>query len=161
MKAIAALGGGLAGAVTLTLIHETVRKFDPKAPRMDLLGKQALTKLIKSMGKQPPAEDKLFGITMAGDIISNALYYSVAGLGSKKDILFNGAKLGLVAGLGAVFLPKHIGLNNAPSNRTLKTEIFTVAYYLIGSLVASAVIKKLDKKTKKHSKFIEATAPLK
>src|SRR6476469_7715770 len=99
MKAMAALGGGLAGAVTLTLLHETVRMFDPKAPRMDLLGNQALTKLIKSIGKQPPEEEKLYGITMAGDLISNALYYSVAGLGSKKDILFNGAKLGLVAGL--------------------------------------------------------------
>ena len=50
MKTIAALGGGLAGAAAVTLLHETVRRIVPEAPRMDLLGKQALSKGLNAAG---------------------------------------------------------------------------------------------------------------
>lgn len=148
MKALAALGGGLAGAVTLTIIHEGIKKIDPKAPRMDLLGMQSLSKILRGVGQMPPKGENLYWATMAGDLISNALYYSVVGLGERRNILFNGLQLGASAGLGAVVLPKYLGLNNRHSNRTTKTGLMTVAYYLIGGLVASAVTKSLLKRKK-------------
>ncbi|HUQ97478.1 MAG TPA: hypothetical protein VM010_07425 [Chitinophagaceae bacterium] len=137
--------GGLAGAAALTLLHEGIKQVDSKAPRMDLLGMNALSKILRGLGKTPPPEDRLYVYTMAGDLISNALYYSLAGMGNKKTILEKGAALGIAAGLGAIFLPKPLHLNEQYSNRTTHTQIMTVAYYLIGSLIASALIKKLRK----------------
>lgn len=146
MKPSTALGSGLAGAAAVTLIHETVKKISPKAPRMDLLGMNALSKTLKNMDKNPPSNDKLYLWTIAGDLVSNSLYYSLAGVGKKKGALVRGSLLGLAAGLGAVLLPKPLGLNEAYSNRTTTTKIMTVALYLIGGLVTAAVLKAFHKK---------------
>jgi|SRR5215217_6718231 len=140
-----AIIGGLAGAAALTILHESLKKVDSKAPRMDLLGMMALSKLIRSIGKNPPDARKLYVYTLAGDLLSNALYYSLAGAGKEKSLLQKGAALGLAAGLGALLLPKPLHLNEAYSNRTSRTQVMTVAYYLIGSLVASALMKRLRK----------------
>jgi H+/Cl- antiporter ClcA len=137
--------GGLAGAAALTVLHETVKKFDPKAPRMDLLGMMALSKVLRGLGKNPPPQNRLYLYTMAGDLISNALYYSLAGIGKKKSILEKGLALGIAAGLGAIFLPKPLHLNEEYSNRTTKTQVLTLTYYLVGSLVAAALIKRMQK----------------
>jgi len=145
MKKSSAIGG-LAGAVALTVLHETIKKIDPKAPRMDLLGMNALSKIIRGFGNTPPPSGRLYIYTMLGDIASNALYYSLAGMGNKKSLLERGAALGIAAGLGAIFLPKPLHLNESYSNRTSKTQVMTVAYYLIGSLVAAALMKQLKKK---------------
>lgn len=145
MKGSAALGG-LAGAAALTLLHETIKKWDPKAPRMDLLGMNALSKIMHHAGVNPPPENKLYLYTMIGDLLSNAAYYSLAGVGGKKRMLQKGLALGIAAGLGAIFLPKPLHLNEQYSNRTPRTQVMTVSYYLIGSLVAAGLIKALGKK---------------
>ena len=142
MKASAVLGG-LAGATALTIMHESLKKIDPKAPRMDLLGMMALSKILRNVGKNPPGTNKLYLYTIAVDLLSNALYYSLAGIGTNKGVLPKGAVLGLAAGLGALLLPKPLHLNEAYSNRTTHTQVLTVAYYLVGSLVAAALIKRL------------------
>jgi len=149
MKKLSAIEGGATGALALTLIHETVRKLDPKAPRMDLLGMNAISKLLKSMGQDTPEKNKLFIWAMVGDLISNSLYYSLAGLGSKKNVLQRGILLGLGAGLGAVLLPKPLELNEAPTNRTTKTKALTIGLYLIGGIVAAAIIKQMENKRNK------------
>ena len=160
MKALSMIGSGLAGPATLTLIHETVRRFDPRAPRMDLLGMQALSRILRSNGKKPPSGNKLYGLSMAGDLISNAAYYSLAGIGSKRTILEKGIALGVAAGLGAIFLPKPLHLNAEYSNRTPRTQVLTFAYYMIGSVVAAAIMKRLEQK-EKQQRLIPAAAPLK
>lgn len=146
MKAIAALTGGIAGACALTLLHEIVRKSDPDAPRMDLLGMDALSKMMKTGDIELPDKTTLFTLTMAGDLLSNSLYYSLAGFGSHKQIWLRGILLGLGAGLGAVYLPEPLGLKEAPSNRTVRTKAMTVAWYLTGGVVASAVISSLKRR---------------
>lgn len=146
MKSLLSLAGGFAGAGVLTLLHEILRKKDPDAPRMDLLGMDALSKLIKMAGGEPPEKQRLFGITMAGDMASNAMYYSMAGTGDEKKVWERGLLLGLAAGAGAVFLPKPLGLNEEPSNRTLETKLMTVALYTTGGLVTAAVISLLKNK---------------
>ncbi len=60
MKKLSAIEGGATGALSLTLIHEIVRRLDPKAPRMDLLGMNAISKLLKSLGQDTPEKHKLF-----------------------------------------------------------------------------------------------------
>ncbi|HUC80197.1 MAG TPA: hypothetical protein VMR70_04740, partial [Flavisolibacter sp.] len=97
-------------------------------------------------------ETALFTITMAGDLISNALYYSAAGIGSEKNIWVRSSLLGLAAGLGAVLLPEPLGLNKKHSNRTVATQLMTVGLYVTGALVTTAVIKALNKKKRVQNK---------
>lgn len=154
MNATTALAGGLAGAATITLLHESIRRVVPEAPRMDRLGMQAISKGLKKAGKKVPKQDTLFTITMAGDLISNALFYSAAGIGSEKNIWVRSSVLGLAAGLGAVLLPQPLGLNNKHSNRTVATQMMTVGLYVTGALVTTAVIKLLNRKKKvKHTEW--------
>jgi hypothetical protein len=138
--------GGLAGACTLTLLNESVKKLDKDAPRMDLLGMNAVARLMKGQNILAQTAGKLFPIAMAGDLVSNSLYYSMAYTGDKKKTLMRGALLGVGAGLGAVILPKTLGLNDEATTRTVKTKVLTVTWYLIGGLVAAAAINLLDKK---------------
>lgn len=155
MKALYALEGGVAGAAALTLIHETVKKAVPNAPRMDLLGMNAMAKGLKVIGARTPRERELYGWSLTGDLLSNTIFYSFAGIGKKENALVKGAALGLAAGLGAVLLPKPLGLNEEASNRTIETKIMTVGLYVIGGLVAAGVMKLLDKKKNKRNKAWE------
>ena len=144
-----AFGGGLAGALALTALHQYIKTKDKNAPRMDFLGMEALTKALQSAGEPVPDENNLYYITMAGDVLSNAVYYSAAGLG-KKQTWLKGALLGLAAGAGAVYLPKPMGLNEEHSARTTETKALTMLYYLTGGLAAAGAIKLLRKSKKKE-----------
>lgn len=146
MKTTNALLGGLAGATLLTLVHETTRQLVPTAPRMDLLGEQALSKLLTKAGQPVPEDDALYAITMAGDVVSNALYYSVAGFGDPKTAPLKGTLLGLAAGIGAIALPGPLGLSEAPSKRTTETVIMTVALYTLGGLAAGVAMRLLNRR---------------
>jgi hypothetical protein len=146
MELSKALVGGLAGAVALTIAHETLRRFVPEAPRMDVLGMRAISKTMKKVGTQPPEGSALRAWAMAADVVSNSLYYSLAGAG--KDAWLRGSILGAGAGAGAVLLPSPMGLGSDPSNRTNSTRAMTVGLYLLGGVVAAAVGSALanDKK---------------
>jgi hypothetical protein len=145
MKIIQNIIGGLAGAVALNILHQAVKQFDHEAPRVDLVGEEALTKGMEAMGLTPPTGKALFAATLAGDLISNAAYYSMIGLGKTKYLLYHGAAHGLCAGIGALTLTGPMGLSDAPVTRTDKTKLLTVAWYTFGGLVAGAVIKSLRK----------------
>lgn len=144
MKLISSIGGGLAGAFALTILHQLVKNMEKDAPRMDLMGVQALKKGIKMVDQPLPEDKSLYRAAMVGDLISNTIYYSIGVAGKKKYIWPKGAFMGLMAGMGAVFLPKSLGLNPAYSSRTLKTSALTTGLYLVGGLVASAVAKKIE-----------------
>lgn len=136
--------GGLAGACALTLINQAVARYDKKAPRLDLLGMNALAKLLKSPKSAPIYVQKLLPMSVAGDLISNSLYYALADGKNSKQTLIRGALLGLGAGIGAVALPKPMGLDPSPTNLTGKTQALTIAWYVIGGLVAAAVINAIE-----------------
>ena len=147
MKTATALAGGLAGALTLNLIHETYRKMDKDAPHIHLIGEEALTKLLKAAGLPFPSNQKeLYACTLAADILSNALYYSLIGFGKKKHLLRRGLVLGLAAGVGAVFLPSKMSLNQSHSDRTTETKVLTILWYTLGGLAAAGAITVLGKK---------------
>ena len=137
--------GGLAGACALTLLNESVKKLDKDAPRMDLLGMNAVARLTKGNNILAQTASKLFPVALAGDLVSNSLYYSMADSGDKNKTLVRGALLGLGAGLGAVVLPKTLGLNDDATTRTMKTKILTVSWYVIGGLTAALAINLLNK----------------
>jgi hypothetical protein len=147
MKLLPSLAAGFAGALALNVLHETVRHLRPEdAPRMDVLGMRGLRKMLGKAQAPQPDEDTLFGLTMAGDVLSNGLYYSLVGSG--RQAMRRGLLLGLAAGVGGVVLPGPMGLGEAPSNRTPQTQFMTVAWYTVGGLVAGAVAKSLRRKRK-------------
>src|SRR5688572_20982948 len=97
--------GGLAGAAALTLVNETVKRVDKDAPRLDLLGMNAAAKILKGSNIKTPAfAQNLFPAALAGDLISNTLYFGMAQAETKSKTLVRGALLGLGAGIGAVTL---------------------------------------------------------
>jgi hypothetical protein len=57
--------------------------------------------------------------------------------------MLRGAGYGLFAGLGAVGLTQKLGLSDKPVTKTTETKVMTVAWYLLGGLVAAFVIQKV------------------
>jgi len=137
---------GLSGAAALTLTHEIVRQLVPSAPRMDRLGMDALSRGLRAVGVPSPRGERLRGITLAGDLASNALFYALV-RGKGRQSWLRGAGLGLVAGLGAVLLPGLLGLPRRHAARTLRTQAMTVALYTGGGLVSAAMASFLDRET--------------
>jgi hypothetical protein len=138
-----ALGPGLVGATALTLVHEGARRVLKHPPRMDVLGKRSLKKGIRFFGGEPAHGRRLHRQTLAADVLSNGLFFSLVALGRPKRPYLRGALLGLAAGLGAVVLPPRLGLGRAPSRARPSTSLLTVAWYTLGGLVAARATRKL------------------
>lgn len=146
MKTLNSTIGGFAGAAALNIVHQTLKQFIDNAPRVDLVGEQALNRGLKIIGAKPLKGDMLFAGTLAADVVSNAAYYSLIGLGGRKSLLARGAAFGLAAGIGALALTKQLGLNDTPITKNAETKLLTVGYYLLGGIVAAITINALAKK---------------
>lgn len=139
---------GLLGAAAVTVLNESVRRISSKAPRLEKLGMDAAGKTLDAAGIKQPSEKELYWGTMAADIASNALYYSVISLASrhKNGRWMLGAGIGLAAGLGAVMLPEPLNLDASTTNRSGKTKAMTVAWYLSGALLTTMFVSLLSRK---------------
>ena len=145
MNRLKKLLAGLAGAVALNVLHETMRKNSSEAPRVDLLGEEALQKTLVYFGGGIEDEQTLYNTTLAGDIVSNTLYYSLIAAGDRKYLWPKAIFLGLSAGIGAIKLPEPMGLNPEPVAETSKKQLLTVGYYLAGAIVTALVVKSFKK----------------
>lgn len=141
--AVRGLLAGLAGAVTVTLLNEGVRRVLPHAPRMDVIGERALAGTLRAADIAPPTGRALYRWSMLGDVVSNTSYYSLVGLLFGKRPWTGGSLLGVAAGLGAAFLPRPLGLGKQPGARTPRTPLLTVAWYTAGGLAAAGVDQAL------------------
>lgn len=147
-----ALGSGLIGAGALNLLHETARRVIPGAPQMQIIAMRALARAFYATDQLPPRRDKLYWLAMAGDLISNSLYYSLVALASRRHAWTAGVILGTLAGTGAVFLPRRIGLGDQPGGSRPERQVMTFAWYFVGGLVAAAVSRQLsDEDRARHS----------
>ncbi|MHA4739664.1 hypothetical protein [Dyadobacter sp. MSC1_007] len=135
--------GGITGAVVLNLVHEGAKRLSNKAPKINLVGEEAMAKTIEATGAEAPSGKKLALTTLAADLASNAGYYAMIGKGDNENVVLRGAGFGLMAGLGAIGLAKPLGLNSHPISKTDETKIMTVAWYLLGGIAAALVIKNL------------------
>lgn len=134
---------GLAGAVTVTVLNESVRRFLPHAPRIEVIGERALAGSLDALGVDPPHGKALYRWTLLVDLVSNTLYYGLVGLGTQHGAWQRGGLLGLAAGVGAVVLPQHLGLGRQPGARSPMTPLLTGGWYLAGGLVAAAAAQWL------------------
>ncbi len=137
---------GLGGAIALNVLHESLKKKDEDMPRVDLLGEEALQKTLHYFGTGIEGKDNLYKATLAGDILSNTMYYGMIGNGGKEYLFTRAIAYGLAAGVGAVTLPKPLGLDDEPVAHSNKTKALTVGYYLAGALVTAGILKLLQKK---------------
>lgn len=131
---------GLTGAVALTVVHQVGQRVFADAPRMDILGMRAMASLREGVGLAVPDRDTLYRQTLAGDLASNALYYSAVGLGGRDGRWLRGAGLGVVAGVGALLLPRPMGLGDPPHVDSPRNQVLTVAWYTLGGLAAAAML---------------------
>lgn len=137
---------GLAGAAALTAIHETARRVTSAAPRMDPYGRRAIAKGMLALGVRPPSQSVLQWLALAGEFLSNGVYFALSGAGKKKHSLRNGALLGILAGIGAVVLPPRRDLGSAPSRRSNQTIFMTILWYALGGLASAAVYQAMTNK---------------
>lgn len=146
MSKLRNIAAGFAGALALNVLHETMRKQSDDVPRVDLLGENALQKVLGFFGEHIDQKEDLYKATLAGDIIGNTLYYSM--IGSKKSVYVwpKAIAIGLAAGLGAITLPEPLGLDDQPVTKTDEVKVLTVGYYLFGALITAGVLTLLEKK---------------
>jgi hypothetical protein len=137
---INALTCGVAGAAALTIAHQAAQRATPDAPRVDIIAERALAAGYRAAGRTPPGRATLHYQALAGDIVSNSLYYTLVSLGdpSPAQAYARGAALGVLAGLGAVLLPPALGLGRDPVQRTPRTAAMTIGWYTLGGLAAAA-----------------------
>ena len=138
------LTGGLAGTLVVTALHEVARRILPHAPRMDVIGERALSRTLAALGQRPPRGRRLFRATLAGELLSNTLYYSLVGAIAKSRVLRTSLLVGTAAGIGAVLLPPRLGLGRPPGEKAPLTPLLTLAWYTAGGLAAAAVTRLLD-----------------
>lgn len=129
---------GFAGSTALTALHQVVKRTTHDNPHVDLLGQQALEKVLGS-NKTKFSNNTLYYATLASDLVSNALFYGVIAK-AKKSILAGGL-LGAAYGVGTVFLPKVMGLNEEYVAGTPKKKYLTISYYAFGGLVAGVMAR--------------------
>lgn len=143
MSVLKNLLAGFGGAVALNVLHESLKNRNFEMPRIDLLGEEALQKTLNYMGTGISDPAQLYKATLAGDIVSNTIYYSMIGTGSADNVWKKAIGLGLAAGVGAVTLPEPMGLNAAPVAATTTRKTLTVGYYVVGALVTAGILKVL------------------
>ncbi len=136
--------GGLAGAFTLSVLNETAKRIDTRANHLDLLGMNAIAKVIKGHGLKKFLLGQTNQASLGGDLMTSSMYYGLARGADAKQTIVRGSLLGLSAGMGAVALSKPLGLDERAANVPVQTKALTIACYLIGGLVAAGVMTLLD-----------------
>lgn len=131
---------GMAGAATLTAVHQAARMMTDDAPRMDVVGMRALSRGAAAVDAEVPRDNGLYNIALAGDLIFNTAFYALA------TTYARGAALGLLAGAGALVLPRKLGLGDPPRSELLSNQVMTVAWYVLGGLAAAATARCLAEK---------------
>lgn len=127
---------GIGGAVALNMLHGVVKRNFDDVPDFNEVEEEAIDKSLGKMNLQVRDHDRLYNATTTGDILTNAAYYAFTPFKMSSVI-------GALGGLGAIVLPKKLGLDNTPIAGTDKKKMITVGYYVFGALVASGIYKLL------------------
>ncbi|MDQ8003442.1 MAG: hypothetical protein REI64_01505 [Pedobacter sp.] len=144
MRWIRNMAAGLMGSVALNILHEVIRKNMSNAPKINLIGAEAVNKTLSQYGRPIQNPDDLHKVTLELDLIANAAYYSAIG-GNGKYIWPKAIAMGLSAGIGALKLPQPLGLDPTPVTATTQKQVMTVGYYLFGALVTAFALKTILK----------------
>jgi hypothetical protein len=90
--------------------------------QVNKVGEEALNKGLGKIDMKIEDKDQLYAATLAGDIVSNGLYY--AATATNNFSLLSGA----AAGVGSVYLPSQMGLDDNPVAETTQKKLMTIGY---------------------------------
>jgi len=121
---------------------------------MDIVGMRAMAAGHRALGARVPAEGRLFYETLAGDLVSNALYFAMVPGRDAHATWRRGALLGALAGVGAVTLPRRLGLGDPPNSDAVGNRVLTVAWYLLGGLAAACAAVWMRPRREPHEEFL-------
>ena len=163
MKLASAIKGGLAGATTISLLGETLRKIDDHSSRLNVLNGKGLKKRFKKAKSKNTGKATKEFIQLAGDLLGSTSFLGLSSLGKKKNAALRGALLGAAAGLGTVLLGdkeerdgKRNGYKEYSSSRladdTVLTKAARVALFAAAGFVAGKLVKGRIKNKKKKKK---------
>lgn len=127
---------GLGGAIALNMLHEYLRKNYAGAPHVNEVGEQALSQGLAKAGIVLTNHQARYRATLAADVASNGLYYALTA--THLPLLS-----GTLAGVGAVYLPSRMGLDDRPVASTDQKKLMTVGYYLFGAVVTRLIYKTI------------------
>ncbi|MXS69704.1 hypothetical protein [Chryseobacterium binzhouense] len=127
---------GLGGAIALNILHEVIRKNFEDVPHINEIGEEALQKAAEANDIQLSDPDTIYAATLAGDVISNAVYY--AGTATNHEVLS-----GIAAGVGAIMLPEKLGLDDTPVAENNKKKLMTIGYYTFGAIVTKLIYNRI------------------
>jgi hypothetical protein len=147
---VAGLAGGILGALVIKGIHELVKKLDKDVPHFDHLDHSAHEKhnFFGGGGAEP---SKFFSGGLTGELFNNAIHQSVAGLSDKTTDLKSGI-MGIASGLGAVYLPEVLGINNEHKGHSdHKHQVLSTIYNLAGVFIAAKVVEWFNDKFNKEN----------
>ena len=161
MKLASAIEGGLAGATTISLIGETLRKLDGQHPGANGLTHKKLKKRFKKAKTKKSKKSREQYVKLAGDLLGAASVLGFTSLGKRKNAVLRGALLGVAAGLGAVLLDDNTHHDRHGSNGhegfhetmlakdTTLQKALEVGLFTIGGMIAGKILQGAGKKKKR------------
>jgi hypothetical protein len=165
MTLASAIEGGLAGATTISLLGETLRKIDGKSPGANGIKGKKLKKRFKKAGSKKRHKATEEYVKLAGDLLGAASVLGFTSLGKKKNAVLRGALLGTAAGLGAVLLEDYShkkdndkvnGHEGFPSTMLAKDTVLQkalqVGLFTAGGMIAGKLMQGAGKKKRKRKK---------
>ena len=127
---------GLVGAAAVTGLNYLGQKLTPQAPRLDELGRRAVRKSSKAVAGTKPDETTVQATALGGDLISNSMIYSLAGVGRSKRPELRGVLAGVGMGAAVVLLAPLLGLGGRTTGVGAKGKAMAIGQYALGGLAA-------------------------
>lgn len=127
---------GVAGAAAVTGLNYLGQKLTPAAPRLDVLGRNAVRQGSRGVVGEVPSDATVRGTALIGDATLNSLFYGLAGIGRSKNPVVRGAAAGAVMGLAVVAIAPLLGLGRRPVGVGWTGKAMAVGQYTLGGIAA-------------------------
>ena len=127
---------GLVGAAAVTGLNYLGQQITPKAPRLDALGRNAVRKSSDAVAGTTPDETTVKATALGGDLISNSMIYSLAGVGRAKRPELRGLLAGVAMGTAVIVLAPMLGLGRRNTGIGTKGKAMAIGQYALGGLAA-------------------------
>jgi hypothetical protein len=134
-----ALGYGLAGAAAAAIANETARRVNPRPSPLAQLAQ------LNFLGRRRRFNYPFRKGTIAGNLLSNPLFYNLGGERSVKRNLLRSALLGVGAGLGSLALPRQKRSVWDTRGGRGGSRLKTIGRLIAGGLVAAAASRLLNR----------------
>lgn len=127
---------GLVGAAAVTGLNYLGQRITSYAPHLDKLGEKAVRKSSKAVTGTKPDETTVQATALGGELISNSMVYSLAGVGRSKRPELRGVLAGVGMGAAVVLLAPLLGLGNRTTGVGTRGKAMAIGQYALGGLAA-------------------------